>query len=77
MSSLELHIGDNMENYKTVQGDTWDMISKKVYGAEKHLDHLMRNNFDLLDYFIFPAGILVKTPSLPDRGNAGMPEWRK
>jgi hypothetical protein len=37
----------------------------------------MRNNFDLLDYFIFPAGILVNTPSLLDREIAGMPEWRK
>ena len=43
--------------YQTIQGDTWDMIAKKVYGAEKHMDYLMENNFPLLDYFIFPAGI--------------------
>ncbi|ADL03470.1 tail protein X [Lacrimispora saccharolytica] len=66
-----------MGNYKTVQGDTWDMIAKKAYGAEKYLDHLMRNNFGLLDYFVFPAGILVNTPSLPNREIIGLPEWRK
>lgn len=66
-----------MGNYKTVQGDTWDMIAKKEYGAEKHLDHLMRNNFNLLNYFIFPAGILVNSPGLPNREIASAPEWRQ
>ncbi|WP_313579557.1 tail protein X [Lacrimispora sp.] len=66
-----------METYNTVQGDTWDTIAKKVYGAEKHLDYLMKNNFNLLDHFIFPAGIVVNTPSLPDRKAKGIPEWRR
>ena len=43
--------------YITKQGDTWDLIAKKVYGAEKHLDHLMAHNFDLLDHFVFSAGV--------------------
>ena len=25
------------EAYRTIQGDTWDMIAKKVYGDEKYL----------------------------------------
>ena len=45
--------------YVTKQGDTWDLIAKKVYGAEKYLDHLMAHNFDLLDHFVFSAGIEV------------------
>lgn len=63
--------------YKTVQGDTWDLIAKKVYGSEIHLDHLMKHNFSLLDYFIFPAGIKVFTPEEPLKGAKGIPEWRK
>lgn len=63
--------------YKTIQGDTWDMIAKKVYGAEKHLDYLMANNFPLLDYFIFPAGISVQVPDLPIALANDLPEWRK
>jgi phage tail protein X len=67
-----------MENvYKTVQGDTWDLIAKKVYGSEIYLDHLMKHNFSLLDYFIFPAGIKVFTPEIPLKGASGIPEWRK
>lgn len=63
--------------YRTIQGDTWDMIAKKVYGAEKHLDFLMANNFPLLDYFIFPAGVAVNVPDLPDSIPDNLPAWRK
>lgn len=63
--------------YRTIQGDTWDMIAKKVYGAEKHLDYLMANNFPLLDYFIFPAGIAVNIPELPADIPDDLPPWRK
>ena len=65
------------KEYKTIQGDTWDIIAKKVYGAEKHLDYLMANNFSLLDYYIFPAGITVSTPELPSYSTEELPVWRK
>ncbi len=65
-----------MAVYKTIQGDTWDMIAKKVYGAERHLDYLMAHNFDLLDYFIFPAGVEVNTPELPLEQEEDLPAWR-
>ncbi|MBS5301293.1 MAG: tail protein X [Clostridiaceae bacterium] len=66
-----------MEEYRTIQGDTWDMIAKKVYGAERHLDYLMASNFELLDYFIFPAGIVVKVPELPAEISEDLPSWRR
>lgn len=65
------------ETYRSIQGDTWDMIAKKVYGAERHVDYLMQNNFSLLDYFIFPAGVIVKTPDLPDDIPDDLPSWRR
>lgn len=65
-----------MAVYKTIQGDTWDMVAKKVYGAERHLDYLMSNNFDLLDYFIFPAGIEIQVPELPPEQEEILPPWR-
>ena len=65
-----------MKQYRTVQGDTWDSIAKKQYGDEKKLDILMMNNFSLLNYVIFPAGILVDIPELPDEAQQGWPEWR-
>ena len=55
-----------MKQYRTIQGDTWDLIAKKQYGDEKKLDILMMNNFSLLGYVVFPAGVLVDLPELPD-----------
>lgn len=66
-----------MKEYKTIQGDTWDMIAKNVYGGEKYLDYLMQNNFPLLDYLIFPAGIVLKVPELERKSDLDLPEWRK
>ena len=65
-----------MKQYRTVQGDTWDLIAKKQYGDEKKLDILMMNNFSLLNYVVFPAGLLVDIPELPDEAQQGWPEWR-
>lgn len=65
-----------MKQYRTVQGDTWDLIAKKQYGDEKKLDILMMNNFSLLNYVVFSAGILVDIPELPDEAQQGWPEWR-
>lgn len=65
------------ETYKTVQGDTWDMIAKKVYGDEKRLDYLMAHNFLLLNYFVFPAGVIVQTPDMKEDTISELPEWRK
>lgn len=66
-----------MDTYQTVQGDTWDMIAKKQYGDEKKMDILMMNNFQLLDYVVFPAGLLVNIPELSNDEKQGWPEWRK
>lgn len=65
------------EVYHTIQGDTWDIIAKKVYGNEKYLDYLMANNFPLLDYFVFPTGVAVSTPALPVSVQDDLPSWRK
>lgn len=63
--------------YTTIQGDTWDMIAKKVYGAERYLDYLMASNFPLLNYFVFPAGVELNIPAMPEAARAGLPAWRK
>lgn len=66
-----------MDDYTTIQGDTWDMIAKKVYGDEKKLDVLMAANFDSLDYVVFPAGVAVNIPELDRQADSDLPEWRK
>lgn len=62
--------------YTTVQGDTWDLISYKVYGSEKYIGNLMQANFALLDYTVFPSGVKVIVPALPIEETDESPEWR-
>lgn len=70
-----------METYTTVSGDTWDMIAKKIYGSELKADHLMqdRENITLLDYLVFPAGVIVHLPQITEVQSYqdDLPEWRK
>ena len=61
-----------MKKYVTVLGDTWDIIAKKVYGDEFKADRLMDANRDLLNHFVFSAGMETETASKPE----GYPEWR-
>lgn len=69
-----------MDTIKTVQGDTWDTIAKRVYGDELKAQELMeaRENIRLLDYEIFPGGVTVATPELAEETAASdLPDWRK
>ncbi|MGB8452726.1 MAG: tail protein X [Anaerocolumna sp.] len=66
-----------MNTYITVQGDTWDLISYKAYGTSKHIGLLMQNNYNLLDTFIFSAGIEVIVPELTEEETGDLPDWRK
>ena len=69
-----------MDTITTVLGDTWDTIAKRVYGDERKAQELMeeRANIRLLDYQVFPGGIVVATPELPEEtADSGLPAWRK
>lgn len=68
-----------MREYITKSRDTWDIIAKEVYGDEMHLSFLMKNNGDLLTYFVFPSGVVVKIYDLPeevDEEDEDIPDWR-
>ena len=70
-----------MDTITTTQGDTWDTIAKRVYGDETKAQALMeeRETSRLLDYQVFPGGIRVATPALPEDepATADLPEWRR
>lgn len=69
-----------MDTIKTIQGDTWDKIAKRVYGDERKAQELMeaRENTTLLDIQVFPGGVTVATPELPEEiAKSDLPAWRK
>lgn len=64
--------------YKTVQGDTWDLISWRNYGSEFYVDVLMKANPNLMDYVIFPSGIQVIIPVIKEKPNPeNLPPWKR
>lgn len=64
-----------MKTYITKSGDTWDMIAKDVYGSETYTSLLMENNQNLIDYFVFPQGIMLNIVPIPNE-TGNLPEWR-
>lgn len=63
--------------YITQDGDQWDSIAKKVYGDELNADWLMENNGKYIGTFEFGAGVVLKTPPLPEARENNMPPWRR
>lgn len=69
-----------MKTITTTQGDTWDTIAKRVYGDTLRAQELMeaRENIELLDIQVFPAGMTVATPEVEERPvTDDLPAWRK
>ena len=63
--------------YTTVQGDMWDAISYRVYGTSDYADRLMWANRQYLDYFLFPAGVVLILPEIEAPVSTSLPPWKK
>lgn len=66
-----------MSTYTTRQGDMWDGIAYTQLGDVKWTDLLMSENLGYLDYFTFPAGIVLQLPEVPDPISNTLPPWKK
>ena len=68
-----------MNQYITVQGDKWDFIAYKALGSEAWMDRLMAANTAYLDYYIFPAGIVLELPDVEGEQPSSiiMPPWKR
>lgn len=68
-----------MRVYKTVSGDTWDLIAFRVYrnlGAEKLMDALIEANEKYINTVIFSAGINLKIPEVNSPVILNLPPWK-
>lgn len=64
--------------YITIQGDTWDLISQKEYGSDKHTHILLDNNRGLVETIVFYAGVEIVIPDLEVQTvNTSIPPWRR
>ena len=63
------------KTYVTTQGDTWDIVSLRVYGTEMQLDKLIDANPAHRELVFFPANIQLIVPDIPKATN--LPLWRR
>lgn len=64
--------------YSTVQGDTWDIVSKKLYGTEYRTDVLMKANPDHADVIMFSSGVHLIVPEIDDVEQFdSLPPWKR
>jgi phage tail protein X len=62
--------------YKTVQGDTWDHISYKVYGEDKYSMELMRANPKYTNIVFFSGGVSLICPDISQEDASTTAPWR-
>jgi len=63
--------------YTTIQGDTWDLISWKIYGDEKYMHYLIQYNIEYAEVLVFSAGTVLDIPDLPEEPDEDLPFWRE
>ncbi len=68
-----------MTAYTTKQGDKWDGIAYTQLGDVAHTDKLMLKNQRYLDYYIFPAGIVLELPEITVTAadTDSLPPWKR
>lgn len=69
--------------YTTIQGDTWDQVALKVYGADLSVRDIMAENGtrnpELLAVWRFDYGIELTVPPLTatEEDVSRLPPWRR
>lgn len=69
-----------MATYTTTQGDTWDIISRKIYGNELFMDVLIKANINHRKTVIFPYGVVLNVPDIDTTSSeyeANLPVWKR
>ncbi len=69
-----------MKTTTTIQGDTWDILSKRLYGNELFMDVLINANIDYRRIVIFPAGIVLQVPDVDVTEfalDSDLPPWKR
>lgn len=64
------------DTYTTIQGDTWDGISYKLYGTERRMGDLIVANWSYLDTLVFSAGVTLNIPEDEESTLDNQPFWR-
>ena len=64
-----------MATYRTIQGDTWDIIAHKTMGSGMFMDKLIAANPKYCDTFVFLAGVELTVPEGEVLSSETNPPW--
>lgn len=63
--------------YTTTQGDTWDIISFKLYNHEHFISELIKANPTYRNTIIFPANVELNVPEISMQPISVLPPWKR
>lgn len=67
-----------MKRYVSIQFDTWDIISYRVYGDEHYVAELIAANHEHRDVVLFPAGVVLNIPEIDtEEATSTLPPWKR
>ena len=64
------------KTYTTKQGDMWDSIAYQQLGSCKHTAALINANTAYHETYIFPSGIVLELPDVPEEAANPLPPWK-
>ncbi len=65
-----------MSEYKSVQGDTWDLIAYKIWKNEFYSSELIKANPKHKETVFFSSGITLTVPEIIKTETSVKPPWR-
>ena len=65
-----------MSTYTTSAGDTFDLISYKLFKTCRHTEKLINANRQFVDTVIFEAGVELNVPDVSNQRTTNLPPWR-
>ena len=69
-----------MATVTTRQGDTWDILSKRLYGDEHDMHVLVSANLPYRKTVIFADGVVLTVPetdTAPNNLKTNLPPWKQ
>ena len=65
------------KTYRTVQGDTWDWVAKKLGWPETAMHKLIEANPDYKRVLVFDSGAILTVPDYtPAQVEVTLPPWK-
>ena len=64
--------------YTTSQGETWDVIAKRIWGEERLMHKLIEANPAYQETVFFSAGIVLTVPAVETPAKVlNLPPWKR